>query len=158
MKRCWGCKETLSLDRFSKNSNLCKSCASEYHKKWLLIGEHAKKCSNRFKEWVKENKSRDDELHQTWRKNNWDKYLESHRVGQLKYASKNPEKIAAQQLAGRNRKRLIKEFCEDCGSNQRLEMHHPDYSQPLKVITLCHKCHLGYTLKEKTCRTNQINL
>jgi hypothetical protein len=31
--------------------------------------------------------------------------------------------------------------CESCGSIINLEGHHPDYSKPKKVITLCRLCH-----------------
>jgi hypothetical protein len=33
--------------------------------------------------------------------------------------------------------------CEACGDDQA-EMHHEDYSQPLKVKWLCRPCHLGW--------------
>jgi hypothetical protein len=36
---------------------------------------------------------------------------------------------------------LMKGKCEHCGSAKRLNMHHPDYSKPLEVITLCVPCH-----------------
>ena len=38
---------------------------------------------------------------------------------------------------------LNKSQCDKCGSNDRLERHHPDYDKPLKFITLCHLCHMG---------------
>lgn len=31
--------------------------------------------------------------------------------------------------------------CYFCGSGQRLQAHHPDYSRPLDVFWLCPKCH-----------------
>ena len=35
---------------------------------------------------------------------------------------------------------LVPELCESCGANE-VEMHHEDYSQPLKVNWLCRPCH-----------------
>lgn len=36
----------------------------------------------------------------------------------------------------------IKPFCEKCGTTEvKLERHHPDYSKPLEVVTLCRLCH-----------------
>jgi len=32
--------------------------------------------------------------------------------------------------------------CEECGSTENLERHHPDYSKPLETQTLCRACHL----------------
>ena len=37
---------------------------------------------------------------------------------------------------------LKKQPCEDCGSKDT-QMHHDDYSKPLKVIWLCRGCHLA---------------
>lgn len=31
--------------------------------------------------------------------------------------------------------------CLLCGSTKNLERHHPNYAEPLKVLTLCHTCH-----------------
>jgi hypothetical protein len=31
--------------------------------------------------------------------------------------------------------------CQICGAIENLEKHHPDYSKPLEVITLCRSCH-----------------
>ncbi len=37
--------------------------------------------------------------------------------------------------------RLTREPCEVCGTNRRVQAHHPDYSAPLDVIWLCFRCH-----------------
>ena len=31
--------------------------------------------------------------------------------------------------------------CQSCGATERVEKHHPDYSQPLLVVWLCKPCH-----------------
>lgn len=31
--------------------------------------------------------------------------------------------------------------CQSCGSKEELQFHHPDYSKPKLVITLCKNCH-----------------
>ncbi len=58
----------------------------------------------------------------------------------------NPEqkrKDSCRSYAGvyKRRGKLIPSACADCGS-AKAEMHHEDYSQPLKVKWLCRKCHL----------------
>lgn len=69
-----------------------------------------------------------------------DKYKNIHKKACKKYSTDNPEKIKAHQIANRLDIRL--DFCEKCGiKNVKLEGHHPDYSEPEKIVTLCVKCH-----------------
>lgn len=35
--------------------------------------------------------------------------------------------------------------CSQCGGTERLEMHHPDYTQPLAIVWLCRPHHLDAT-------------
>jgi hypothetical protein len=44
-------------------------------------------------------------------------------------------------MARAKKNELMKDRCEHCGSTKRLNMHHPDYSKPLEVVTLCVPCH-----------------
>lgn len=39
------------------------------------------------------------------------------------------------------RGKLVRQPCECCG-NSKAQMHHPDYSEPLKIQWLCRPCHL----------------
>ena len=58
---------------------------------------------------------------------------------------KYPEKIRARYLATRALKKgeLIKTPCEHRGCDEeKVQMHHPDYSQPLRVEFLCKKHHV----------------
>ncbi len=43
--------------------------------------------------------------------------------------------------AALKRGELVKKPCEHCGSEYRVEGHHPDYDKPLDVIWLCKSCH-----------------
>ena len=31
--------------------------------------------------------------------------------------------------------------CENCGSTENLDRHHPNYDEPLEIVTLCRSCH-----------------
>lgn len=33
--------------------------------------------------------------------------------------------------------------CEICGHSGRIELHHPDYSQPLRIVATCRPCHVA---------------
>ena len=57
---------------------------------------------------------------------------------ETRYKMKYPEKKLAHQLA---RNLPMKSKCENCGHTQSLQKHHPDYSRPLLITTLCKKCH-----------------
>ncbi len=48
------------------------------------------------------------------------------------------------------------DYCQGCGQNKPLDMHHPNYEKQLEVIWLCHKCHtvLHFGKKVLQCRGN----
>ena len=74
--------------------------------------------------------------HKKWVANN----LELARELKYEYRRKNPEKNRAQVYAIRNVP--LKDYCELCGEKGvKLTRHHPDYSKPLEVQTLCLLCH-----------------
>ncbi len=62
-----------------------------------------------------------------------------------------PEKYRARMAAGNALRdgRIRKEPCYFCGSTTNVEMHHPDYSKPLRVYWLCRICHRKVDSMEK---------
>ncbi len=66
-------------------------------------------------------------------------------VSRANWRKKNKVKVNAATKAKRaaeTGKIVKKKHCEICGATRvRLESHHGDYSKPLKVQTLCCKCH-----------------
>lgn len=59
------------------------------------------------------------------------------------YRAANPEKRAAHQAvqtALRNGS-LVRQPCKDCGT-AKAHAHHDDYSKPLDIEWLCHRCHM----------------
>lgn len=63
---------------------------------------------------------------------------------QMKRYHFEQHKLRAKWQAKEAKKRGILEeriICEKCAAIERLDMHHPDYQKPLKVIWLCRKCH-----------------
>jgi len=93
-----------------------------------------------------------------WRKNNPEKVksykkrfvktrpenLKQHRKN---YAEAHPKRVYAHR---RNWLLPIGEQCSECGSTENLVRHHPDYSKPKQVITLCDSCHRKLHAGEKT--------
>jgi hypothetical protein len=64
-----------------------------------------------------------------------------HAARTLTYYYENKQKVRARGLAYDHTKEIMKNFCELCHSKDRLNMHHPDYTRPLEVLTLCYLCH-----------------
>jgi len=57
---------------------------------------------------------------------------------------KFPEKSHARYLvrkAIQTRKLIPVKQCELCGSDNRVEAHHPDYGRPFLIVYLCKNCH-----------------
>lgn len=68
-------------------------------------------------------------------------YREYQQIAQKKYTKANPLKAKAHRIARRLKAKLLKDKCEHCGNQGKLHMHHPDYTEPLEVLTLCILCH-----------------
>lgn len=69
---------------------------------------------------------------------------QSHRMRQLRYRQRHPERPAVNQRAERAVRRGILEksaICEQCGLTCKTCAHHTDYDQPLVVVWLCYSCH-----------------
>ena len=116
---CNKCKEVKSLDMFNADRTktlgreyVCRKCRSEYHRKIY-----------------------------TPRVTPTEEYREYRKKQYVKYRVRHPERTRAHTLAYKQRHILRKSTCERCGGVETLQMHHPDYSKPLEVITLCRKCH-----------------
>lgn len=118
-KKCSNCNETKPIDAFGLDKayldgrrNKCKKCRQE----WWNKNAYPKQKAN-------------------------PQYKEQHKRAQATYISKNPEKGKAHKLARANKDKIKKDLCENCNSSSNLHMHHPDYSKPLDVVTLCVPCH-----------------
>ena len=61
-----------------------------------------------------------------------------------RHANKHPDRRKARTLINKlikNRKLVKPTTCSICGSIDRIEGHHEDYSKPLEVEWLCYGCH-----------------
>ena len=118
-KVCGHCKRDLPLEAFGKDRSRrdglfswCKKCNRADYRR-------------RFHERIKK---RPD-------------YIVRQRAKEANRKYKIPEKVKARWMAGEKVTELRKDACEQCGTTGNLEMHHPDYSRPLYVVTLCIRHH-----------------
>ena len=142
-KVCKKCGEEKPIEEYYVHKqmadghlNICKECTKKrvaIHRENNLekIREYDRNRPNKeeryvkHKEYVKNNRKRVNEAKLNWKKRNKDKanaYVKVNRAIE-KGILKKPIK------------------CELCGEKTELYAHHTDYSQPLKVIFLCDKCH-----------------
>ncbi len=84
--------------------------------------------------WRENNKDKVKMFNKKWNENNKEKVL----IKAKKYRNKYPKKIKAHTIA---QKIPLNKNCEICKDEKRLERHHWDYNQPLKINTLCKSCH-----------------
>ena len=123
-KKCTKCEADKPLSEFYRmNASpdglayVCKSCgnaAKTAHRKANpdLFRRRARKSYRKHRDW----------------------YL----ANQIEYRKKNREKTKAQGAA----KWLpLAEFCITCHATESLERHHPDYTKPKEIVTLCRRCH-----------------
>lgn len=121
-------KKDLDYFKYNKPSkfgrqNLCKDCDIKETVKWQKA--NPTKYKNLQKKMCKKN-------------------TKNHLNNVNKWKNCNPEKAKAHYLA--EHYIALSVFCEDCRCSENLERHHPNYSKPLEVVTLCKKCH---TLRHK---------
>lgn len=128
IKTCTQCKIRKPLANFHRqkdHSDGRKSYCSQCGNKYLL-------------RYYKKHR---EALKIRWRNYN---HTESATINTRNYRLRHPEKYKAKNkaynayLSGK----IKRENCELCGG--KAQMHHDDYSKPLKVRWLCHKHHQEY--------------
>ena len=96
---------------------------------------HREKCLEYDREYYQKNRERILARKKRHRQEHHDEILRKQR----EYREKTKEKKKAQNLA--HTSIPLDDKCSSCGSTENLERHHPDYSKPLEVVTLCQSCH-----------------
>ena len=129
---------------YAKNRDKLRERQREYRAK----NPNKVHCSN--VEWRKKNPTHDHDYYmknrekilskkREYSKNYAKQHPEKSRIRRNQYRQRNPEKTKTQRIAQANIS--LANSCVKCGSKENLERHHPDYSKPLEIITLCHTCH-----------------
>ena len=131
MKICFKCNIEKPLSEFYKHSemkdghlNKCKECAKN---------DTRKEYRNNVEERREYEKKR----------NSTQERKDAAREKQRLHRANNPEKYKARTAVGNalRDKRIFKKPCEYCGSEERVQGHHKDYSKPLEVTWVCFQCH-----------------
>ena len=164
--------------RVSSLEGFCKSCKKEklkkrkeqdpdkYREKERLRSEQRRQ-TQEFKEWRKDHQERNRdkisrksreyyedkkksvyEVQKIWKSKNKEKVREYN----SEFKKKNPLKVACHKFVcaalkeGIINKALV---CCECQIECKAEAHHEDYTKPLDVIWLCHRCHMKRHRKHK---------
>lgn len=141
MKKCKNCLTELPFNFFYKHAqmkdgflNTCIECVK------TRVKVHR---ANNLEEIKRYDRLRGRTLH---RKLKVKEYADKNRekINEIKrqWGKRNRIKTRAHLAVGRAIKKgaLQKRCCEVC-SNEKVEAHHPDYAEPLKVVWLCRKHH-----------------
>jgi hypothetical protein len=142
-KECFKCNRWLPLTEFYKHSQMADG--------------HLNKCKECNKKDVRKN--RDDRItyyreYDVRRFHNDERRRATHEKCSKAYTRNHPERRSARGKAQRALRagKLTKTACEKCGSLE-VQMHHPDYSQPLNVTWLCKICHEAWHKEHGDCET-----
>lgn len=67
---------------------------------------------------------------------------------------RDPVKVKARKIAWSAKESgvLTTQACEICSSTNAIQMHHEDYSKPLKVKWLCEKCHRQFHASSRSIK------
>lgn len=146
---------------------VCRECKtekpiSEFYKHSAMADGHLNKCIECVKARVKKHRETN---HEKIREYDKKRSNEPHRVKARKdyvqteqgkaakkramdsYRKRYPMKYAAHVVtrnAIRDGKLKPAELCSTCGSTEKIEGHHDDYTKPLEVRWLCEKCHKSW--------------
>ena len=112
---------------------------SEWKKDWYQrnrenvlarVKKRASETTERRKEYIKEYRQRPESM-----------ALKCEQAARYRKGKK--VQIAARRVAynALRRNEIQKKHCEKCGK-EKVEMHHADYSEPLKIVWLCKRCHM----------------
>ena len=126
MKKCFKCQRKLPLSDFYKHKqmadghlNKCKKCTKKD------VHNYREDNIERIREYDRKRGNRQTK-----------EYFDN-------YATKYPNKHKAKKMVNNaiRGKRLFKEPCEVCGTEERIHAHHDDYLKPLNVRWLCASHH-----------------
>lgn len=132
MKKCFKCQEELPL--------------SDFYKHKQMVDGHLGKCKACTAEDVRKNRLRNIDRFRDYDRKRGNRQTKEYRD---KRKARYPNKCKATSMVGNaiRDKRLFKEPCEVCGTEEALHAHHDDYLKPLNVRWLCAAHHRQWHVK-----------
>jgi ribosomal protein S27AE len=145
MKVCRKCGLEKDLSEFYKKPNMadghlnhCITCVKAYEKeRRLKVADHLKAYEKARMNLPHRVQARKEYMQTEQGKAAHKKALDA-------YRDRFPIKRAAHMIFGNAVKRgkvTRAGSCSECGSTEKIEGHHDDYTKPLDVRWLCEKCH-----------------
>ena len=142
-KTCFKCGKSLPLSEFYRHARMADG--------------HLNKCKECTKCDTQQNRRKRVDYYRAYDRN---RSRSPHRITMRqeygrRQRAEQPEKYRARTMAGNALRdgRLRKEPCYFCGATTDVEMHHPDYDQPLRVYWLCRTCHRkADNMMKRRCR------
>lgn len=122
-----------------------KKPLSDFYKHDRMFDGYLNKCKECTKSDVHKNyrDNVEDKKEYEKKRNSTQERKDAAREKQRLHRANNPEKYKARTAVGNalRDKRIFKKPCEYCGSEERVQGHHKDYSKPLEVTWVCFQCH-----------------
>jgi len=138
-KVCFKCERELLIDEFYVHSEMkdghlgkCKDCAC------ADVQQHRRRHAESVREYDKQRSCSPSRKARAY------EY-------QTQLRERHPERSRANCMAYRALKKgqIDRGPCHFCGAEESLEMHHSDYSKPLRIYWLCRICHRKLDSMEK---------
>jgi hypothetical protein len=130
-KRCFKCGQVKPLDDFYRHSQMadgyfgkCRECCKAAERANYVLNKDAHKKYEREREARPERRAAKARYQATRRETHPDRYKANTAVGNALRDGK-----------------LVKGPCGVCGTTDKVQAHHADYSRPLEVTWLCFRCH-----------------
>lgn len=147
MKTCFKCQKTKPLTEFYRHKqmqdghlNKCKECTRND------VREHRSANIDKVREYDRKRGSLPHRIlarAEYAKTENGKKALQR---GKATWQARNPKKRLAHVILGnavRDGRKKKPSRCTLCGAGGKIHGHHEDYSKPLDVTWVCHRCHSG---------------
>ena len=153
MKTCRKCNQTKQLTEFYKHKemldgylNYCIECVK------ARVAKHRQANLEKVNEYDRNRAMLPHRVQARKEYAQTDRGQEARRTAHANYRQRFPMKYAAHVVtrnAIRDGKLIPATSCSVCGSTEKIEGHHDDYTKPLEVRWLCEKCHKAWHRSNK---------